>query len=174
MNTGELLASINLAITQNPQVILCPWGPFGIGPAEQAAIHAALNHHIKFVLPAGNDPQGRQPLLGSSLASQVAIAAAANRSAEPAPFSTAGSAVLWTIGVDVPTKQANGEVKLRSGTSFASAIAAGMIVRVMGERPDLEPAQVIELLRSTAKSRGGTSVALLNLDAALAKLKAGG
>jgi Subtilase family len=170
--SGELLASIDEAIQQGAQVVLCPWGPFGNKPADQAAVRALVSRNIKFIVPSGNlGGVDSQPFFGSPLAAQVAIAAAADRNAKPALFSNRGPDVLWAIGVDVPIKKPDGSLKLNSGTSIASAIVAGMMARLVGEHPDLDAVHANDILRSTSRSRGTDTVPLLNLDAALAKAK---
>lgn len=170
----SLVGSIRDAESQGAHVILCPWGPLGKSASEQRLIESLASKSIKLILPAGNDPQETPPLAGSPLAAQVAVVAATDRAGKPTDFTTRGDGVLWAVGVDVPTKKADGTVGLYAGTSIAAAIAAGMIVRLVGERPDLDPEHAINLLRSTSKARNAGTEPLLNLEAALDKLHADG
>jgi hypothetical protein len=174
ITTEGLVGSISDSARQGAHVVLCPWGPLGKTAVEKSVIQSLVNQNIKLVLPAGNDPKDKPPLAGTPLTRQVAIVAATDRAGKPTDFTTRGSDVLWAVGIDVPTRKADGTVGLHAGTSIASAIAAGMMVRLVGERRDLDPEHAINILRSTSKDRGANTVPLLNLDAALAKLHAGG
>src|SRR5205085_11777444 len=101
-------------------------------------------------------------------------AGAATRSGMPAAFSNRGSQLVWTIGVDVPVKKATGKINLQSGTSIASALAAGIAARLVDEKPGIKPEEAPNVLRATSKTNVTNGVAMLNLDSAVARLRAGG
>jgi hypothetical protein len=167
VDATTLLVSFDAALKASPKVILCPFGPLAVahGPFSGALRFAAGKAVI--VLPAGNDPKYNGPPIAAETAAQIAIVAAARRDGTRTVLTQADPFSLWTVGADVPMKQADGTVTLQSGTSIASALAAGIAARVIDRKQNLKPGEVVELLRRTSRPTVAGGVRLLNLDAAL-------
>jgi hypothetical protein len=101
--------------------------------------------------------------------------ASVGKNGERADFSSKSDLAFWAPGVDIPL-QLRVKTQLthlvRSGTTYSAALAGGVVARILDRKPGLTPAEVIKLLRDTAKPAAlPDGPPILNLAAALGKLQ---
>ena len=81
----------------------------------------------------------------------LSVGATAHGSDQVAPRSNYGRTVnVFAPGVDIATTTLGHKYTKSSGTSFSTPLVSGIAALVMTERPNLDPAQVRELIRLTA------------------------
>jgi subtilisin family serine protease len=182
-NNTNLAAAINYAIDNGARVINLSHGgdnaPTGdLLAAQQRAAAAG----VVLVFAAGNDsganPSGSTGFalspdaLGTSLivgasTSNDTIAGFSNRAG------TASGIFLVAPGAAVQTTDAGSTVVTQSGTSFSAPIVAGAVALMLENFPNLDGAEVVQILLDTARDRGAAGVdavygaGLLDIEAAL-------
>jgi serine protease AprX len=153
------------------------------------AVEVAAKHGIVVVTSAGNEGESRQGLSNPAHDSNViavgatdirgtvtptddvvaAFSARAGGTANPdrAPDVLAPGVSVVSLSVPGGTIAQSypgasvGTLGIRgSGTSQAAAVVSGSVALLMQQRPDLQPPQVQDLLRSTARKIGGTSASV--------------
>jgi hypothetical protein len=138
-------------------------GGNSLSAALADSMAAAVHDGAILVLAAGNggEPEPTFParfVLDSRANGQVIAAGAVDANNRIADFSArAGSAAnsfLVAPGIDILTTALGGGTALASGTSFATAHVSGAAALVLQVSPFLTPAQVVELLLSTATDLG--------------------
>jgi hypothetical protein len=69
----------------------------------------------------------------------------------------------------LPVVLSGGKIDTRNGTSYSAALTAAIAARILADRSELSPAQVVRLIRQTAKpALNRQEPAIINLAAALA------
>jgi subtilisin family serine protease len=138
------------------------------------AIYAAVSLGIPVVAATGNEGAGA---LGAPAAYPHVIAVGAtDASGSPAPFSNTGSGLdlvapgagLVTAAPGVLCSSGYGTV---TGTSFAAPAVAGAVALLLAEHPDLDVAQLTDMLRLHGSARAWSPVlgfGMLDVAAALA------
>ncbi|MEG3898562.1 MULTISPECIES: S8 family serine peptidase [unclassified Microcoleus] len=124
------------------------------------AIKYATDKGIVVVMSAGND-YSSQPDYPAINADRFGIAVGGiDRNGRVADFSNyAGSKPLDYVvapGVDILSTTPNNTYKTYEGTSMAAPHVAGVAALVLNANPTLTPAQVEQILTSTANSNGIT------------------
>ncbi|MFU7529463.1 S8 family peptidase [Qipengyuania sp. ASV99] len=172
-----LARAIVYAADNGARIINMSVGGPGLTEVEREALRYATEKGVLIVVAAGNDGQ---PVEGFGLASseQVITVGAAGLDDLRAPFSNYGSAIdLLAPGVDILSLRARRTDTLRdipganytpgaayvgedrryyraSGTSFAAPIVTGIASLLLSARPELTPAQLRNILISTARDVG--------------------
>jgi subtilisin family serine protease len=174
-NSLSLLMALETAIMERAQVLnLSLAGPDD--PLIERLIVAATKRGITVV--AACDEQAEDISFPASLDEVIAV-----RSVDP-DGKLRGSlrgdfaVELAAPGVDVLTTVPGRGYDFVTGSSFAAAHLSGVVALLHECKPDLSPAEVAALLRSTADarmadstaSRNGATIAIVNVCAALAKL----
>jgi len=154
-------------------------GPVGLDPLEDA-VRAAGEAGVVIVAAAGN----RGADLGSSPYYPAAwpypfilSVGASDRTDELATFSNFGEVEMDLVapGTEILGPELGGGWADDSGTSFSAPLAAATAAMVRGIRPDLDPAEVVDVLVKTADASPaltGSSVSGGRLDAGAAVEKA--
>jgi subtilisin family serine protease len=158
-------AGINYAIERrragvNLRIISISWTLTQRSRALEDVIRQAGKAGILFVVAAGssgsdNDARPNYPANYDS--SNVISVAATDRSDALAPFSNYGSRSvhLAAPGQDILTTALGNEYELRSGTSLAAAVVAGVAALALSAHPDLSVAELRSwLLESVDKLPG--------------------
>ncbi|MBF6054941.1 serine protease [Streptomyces eurocidicus] len=132
-------------------------------PREDAAVQYALDKGAVVVASAGNGgEQGDHVSYPAAYPGVIAVTAV-DRYGNRAPFSTRRwYAAVSAPGVDVVIADPDRRYYEGWGTSAASAFVSGAVALVRAAHPDLSPAQVRELIVTTARDTppGGRSDAL--------------
>jgi len=167
---SELLVALNrlLAASIKPDILLVSYRGLDLEVIGKA-FQTVATQGITIIVPAGNDPSQPVPFSKSYLLDQILVVSAVDLQGSKAGFSASDDKVVWAPGERIPFKSPlSGEVELWNGTGPASAIAAGVVARILDKHPDLKPPQLIEILRSTSQQAGTEKV--MNLSAALNSL----
>jgi hypothetical protein len=132
-------------------------GP-GFSRALYEAVMRAVDRGALVVAAAGNSFHLDNPDIYPADYPHVLTVAATDQADEPAFFSSGSEAVdLAAPGTDIPV-QDPGDLEsydLVAGTSFSAPIVSAVAAWVWSARPELESAQVFDLLRRTAHDAGG-------------------
>lgn len=116
----------------------------------QDAINYAVSKGSVVVVAAGNDNEDASAYSPANCNNVITVGAN-SQSGYKASFSNFGSAVdVGAMGMSVLTLQGADDVSFWSGTSFSSPITAGVITLMKQNYPDVSPAQVESMLKSTA------------------------
>ncbi len=172
VNPNDLASALKrvLNVVPKPNVLIVPYGPLREDHIS-AILQNIISHDITIVLPAGNDPDSAIPFANSPLADSIIIVSGVNLQGQRSDFAPSGNKVFWAPAEDIPFRLPNGNKYVsRKGTTTASGIAAGIAVRVLDQYPELKPAQLIQVLRSTSKPGVAGGEKILNLNASLARL----
>lgn len=162
---SDVVEAIQDLLPQKPQVILLPIR--GVeGAAIDQLLRQAADQNIVVVQSAGNEGPGKKvPFAGTDLLDRLAVISAVDNSGNPAPFSQHDSKSFWAPGVDLPAPGAEDFSKW-SGTGPAAAIAAGVIARVLSEKPGVALDELLKKLRegSMPQSREAGSPKVINAE----------
>ena len=142
---SDILLAIEEVLPEKPQIMLLPIRGFG-PPVDRVLLHAA-GQNIVVVLPAGNaGPNEAVAFTGSELLDKVVVVSAVQEDGMPAAFSQRDTTSLWAPGTGLPVSGMNDTTQW-DGTGPASALAAGVIARVLAEKPDLKLPELLVKLR---------------------------
>lgn len=167
--SGRILEAMNAAMEAKVDVLLYTYVGGEAIRSIAPAVRKLTDTGVVIVVAAGNVETDTLPFTDTDLQSRVAIMSAVDRSGRPTGFTTRGPASLWTLGKDLPITSRDGEVTVKSGTSYAAAIGAGVVARVLAHKPDLKPAEVVEILRTTSRPVAG-GVPVVDVQRALSAL----
>jgi subtilisin family serine protease len=182
-------AAIVWAVDHGAQIVNLSLGGRDTSQVEQDAVAYAVDHGVLLVAAAGNEGRiGNQPTYPAALLRDVGLAVAGStRAGTRAPTSTAGAYVaLAAPGVEVLGAMAAtgdsahyGRAKLPglygygTGTSYAAPQVAGAAALVWGANPHLTAAQVMQILKDTARGNGtwnaGLGYGVLDVAASVAR-----
>ena len=79
--------------------------------------------------------------------------------------------VFWAPGEKIPVEPKPGKPEARAGTTYAAALAAGVVARILAEHPKIESKRLLDTLRETSRPAKAGGPAILNLEGALAALR---
>jgi autotransporter-associated beta strand protein len=108
---------------------------------------ASASGHV-FITASGNGDSASLEILGRLKSSQLLVVAATDADGNLAPFSNWDPEIvdLATPGVGVISTVPGGKYAAHSGTSVATAFAAGLAASVQGRRPELTRAELVDAL----------------------------
>ncbi|MGR9046768.1 MAG: proprotein convertase P-domain-containing protein [Gammaproteobacteria bacterium] len=169
----EIIPSLEKLIEARPEVLLIAVGPL-LSPKYVPIFERAMAQGTLVVLAAGNQTeQSSQPFIQPQLVENSMIVSAATLDGIPAPYSPTGAYLYWAPGEQIPVYNPDRRtLEQRAGTGYAAAVAAGIVARVMAEKPDLDPIEILDILRTSAvQLKAGTGVKVLHLQDALEKVR---
>jgi hypothetical protein len=155
LTVGSVIAALDAAIRAGPSVVNMS---FGIPPSRlfENLVTAAFGMGSILVAASGNERAQGSPVASPANLPHVLTIGATDRLDRPTSFSTASIGVdLAAPGVDIP-----GAVPLSfdpegyaflDGTSFAAPLVAGATAWVWTRRPQLDPTQIFDLMRYSAR-----------------------
>ncbi|UCM86890.1 type VII secretion-associated serine protease mycosin [Streptomyces marincola] len=154
--SGALADGIRWAADQGADVINLSLGDDSESahpdPAEDAAVRYALARGAVVVASAGNGGERGDPVSYPAGYPGVIAVAAVDRGGRPAEFSTRRwYATVCAPGKDVIVADPDREYYTGWGTSAAAAFVSGSAALLLAAHPELTPAQVRDLLASTAQ-----------------------
>ena len=166
-SSWSLAKAVDYAVAQDVRVLnLSLGGP--PDPLLARLIAAAVDRGVT-VVAAVMEPVA--PGFPASLDVVIAVVASDPDGAVRAPASLSRPGLLAAPGVDVLTTAPHGSYDFRSGSSLAAAHVSGVAALLLERDPRLTPAQVRDLMLSTAQpARGGAPAGRVDACAALAKL----
>jgi hypothetical protein len=145
----DIVDALQDVLAERPQVILMPVRGVA-GSAIEQLLSSIASQNIVTVLSAGNEGPGKAvPLAGTAALDQIVVVSAVDDGGLPADFTQRDPKSFWAPGVDLPMAGADGISKW-SGTGPAAAIAAGVIARVIAEKPGLPLPELLAKLRQGA------------------------
>jgi Subtilase family len=179
----DLTTAMNYAVSKGANVInLSLAGPPPVDPAFAAAVASAVAQGRIVVIASGNDGDPT-PMCPACLAGTpsggnlvVAVGAVDQLNNDSGFHNRAGASANYFLvapGVGVLTTGMGGGMVSASGTSFAAPHVAGAAAVMLQLFPTLTPAQVVNLLLTTATDLGAPGIdnifgrGLLNLQAAV-------
>lgn len=170
---SDVMAGVEWAVDQGVHVINLSLGSSGSSDGNDALSHtcdAAVGRGIVVCVAAGNDGPGSQTVGSPGAARQVITVGATDDHDAMASFSSRGPTAdgrtkpdVCFPGVGIVAPRASGTsmgnpvdalYTKASGTSMATPHAAGAVALLLHAKPDLMPAQVKDLLVTTARDLG--------------------
>ena len=152
--SGDILKAIeaiNYAMIRGAKILTNSYGNPNNNQAFYEAVKIATNSGALFFAAAGNakndnDERGEYPA-NYSLKEVLSIGAS-NSSARKATFSNFGqlSVDLFAPGDNIYSLDLNNQYKIRSGTSMATPMAAGLAALIWSEHPQLNNQEIREIL----------------------------
>lgn len=167
----ELLKQLDSMLLQHPQVLLITLGPLR-GPVWVAAMQRVAAQGTVIVVAAGNNENEPAQFAETNLKNEVLVAGAINKDGRASKFTSQGEHVVWAPGEQIPVHVGEAGLKLMSGTSFSAALSAGIVARLIAERPGTAAGTLVDTLRSSATPSAAGGKPAINLAAALSKLPA--
>jgi len=176
---SEVLAGLDAASRQGHTVLNSSGGFLGFSMLLEEAVDRALRRGTIVVAAVGNDRQrGNRSFVPASLP-HVLTVGGTNESDHVTSFSNRSSALdLAAPAVDmpvaVPTFYDPSGYATFDGTSFAAPLVSGAAAWVWTLRPELDPTQVEDVMRKSARDVGAkgwdpdTGFGILSIPAALA------
>ncbi len=177
LSDASVIAGVEAAMAAGPSVINMSLGGSAPSRAEYEVIVRAVGAGSLVVAAAGNELEQGNPTLYPASYPHVLTVGATSRAGTASSFSSASSAVdLAAPGEQLPLQLPTDPAAyvLQSGTSFAAPIVSAAAAWVRTIRGTMNPTQLADLLRSTAKDVDAsgfderTGFGLLNIPAALA------
>lgn len=184
----DLVNAINYAAANNADVINMSLGGSGAMSADfETALTDAMTAGAVIVAATGNEGAAN-PIYPAYYASdgiinasaQMIAVGAVDKTGAIASFSNdcgdAADFCLVAPGVNIVSTVPADSLSIGSGTSQASPLVAGAAALLIGTWPALTPAEVVDILLTTATDLGAAGVdtvyghGLLNLDSAVAPL----
>jgi len=149
----HVIDGIKWAVAHGAGVISISLGGEG-DPLERQEVQTALASDVVVVAGAGNRPEDTSVRFPAAYPGVLAVAAV-GRNGEHAPVSVAGpQVVIAAPGVDISGAHPGGRYSVGSGTSDATAIAAGAVALIRAKFPQLKAAEVVRRLTATATDKG--------------------
>jgi subtilisin family serine protease len=175
---GKVLAGLDAATKRGRSVINISGGFQGFDPLLEQAVDRALGRGAIVVASVGNDRQAGNPSFVPASLPHVLTVAATNQSDRFAFFSNRSSALDLAapgvaIPVAVPTFYDPSGYASFDGTSFSAPLVAGAAAWVWTVRPELDPTQLEDVMRTSARDVGpkgwdaDTGFGILSIPAAL-------
>jgi type VII secretion-associated serine protease mycosin len=151
---GKIEQGIPWAVSHGAKVICMAFaGPGGTDRLKQAIAEAEAAD-VVLVAGVGNKPAATEVGYPAAYPGVIAIAGV-DRNGDHADFSVTGPTVaLAAPAVDIVAPQENGKYYTDSGTSYATAIVAGVAALVRAKYPNLSAAEVVHRLTATATDKG--------------------
>jgi Subtilase family len=176
---GEVLAGLDFATKRGRSVINISGGfPGGFDPLLEQAVDRALRRGSIVVAAVGNSRESGSPNFVPANLPHVLTIAATDQNDRVAFFSNRSGALdLAAPGVSIPVavptfSDASGYATF-DGTSFSSPLVAGAAAWVWTVRPELDPTQLEDVMRNSARDVGpkgwdaDTGFGILSIPAAL-------
>ena len=176
---SEILAGLDAASRRGRTVINFSGGFLGFSMLLEEAVDRALSRGSIVVAAVGNDRQtGNRSFVPASLP-HVLTVGGTDESDHVTYFSNRSNALdlaapAVNIPVAVPTFYSPSGYATFDGTSFAAPLVAGAAAWVWTLRPELDPTQVEDVMRESARNVGAngwnpdTGFGILSIPAALA------
>lgn len=151
--SSTLARGVDAAVSRDARVLnLSVGGPRD--PLVEHLVNAALRDGRFVVAAAGNGGPDASPSYPAALAGVLAVTAV-DAAEHLYPDATRGSFVgLAAPGVEIVSVTPSGEYPVFSGTSFATAHAAGALALLLEAKPDLMPDQMGSMLAESARDLG--------------------
>jgi hypothetical protein len=176
LSESDLLRSVETLSAHKPDVLLVDFSTPEPSPAYISEF-ARVAKLCPVVVAGGNEgPQSPVLFTQANLLDDLISVDAVDKRGLPAEFSSKSDRAFWAPGVDIPLKlivDNRSTPQIRDGTSYAAALAAGVVARVLDANEDLKskPQDVIRLLRETSKPVVDGGPPILNVARALEKSK---
>jgi hypothetical protein len=174
--TADIVRGLTAASSVGRTVINLSLAGPGFSEAEYEAVISAVKRGALVVAAAGNDYLRGNPRDYPGAYAHVLTAAATGKTDGPSSFSTSNNAVDVAApgeAINIPHPTDPAVWRAVSGTSFSSPIVAAVAAWVWTVRPDLDAAQLAEVLRESARDINTpgyddrTGYGLISLPAAL-------
>ncbi|HEX4997901.1 MAG TPA: S8 family serine peptidase [Terriglobia bacterium] len=151
--SSTLARGIDLATAKNVRVMNLSVG----GPEDKLLakmVENAAGKGITVVAAAGNDGPSGRPSYPAAFDKAIAVTAV-DATSRLYPQATRGAFVdIAAPGVDILSAGPGGRAQIFSGTSAATAFGAGAVALLLRQRPNLTEAELLALLRETARDLG--------------------
>ena len=152
---AAMVRSISDLIASSPDIILITLGPLNADIFEKL-FEQAINQGILIVNAAGNyGPDKPIALEGKSVIEKMMVVSATDERGQAAKFTQFNDSTFWAPGVNIPVylkKNGEGNFSTRSGTSYSSALAAGLAARLLAQEPELSIDALLQTLRNTSRA----------------------
>jgi hypothetical protein len=176
--------AIGSLVAEHPEVLVVAVRLAGDWQRRLAKVlESAVKANVVVILSAGNQGEEPIPYTGQPLAQQVLIVSAADRNGARLPFSQRGPESVWAPGSQIPTVAPSGDRPAQwDGTGPASAVAAGVVSRILSARAGgggggaIKADDLTRQLRQTAAppANNANGVPFLQAGKALKRLAQGG
>ena len=158
---SEILAGLDAATKRGRSVINISGGFLGFDSLLEQGVDRALRRGSIVVAAVGNDRQSGNRSFVPATLPHVLTVGATDQSDHVAFFSNHSSALDLAapgvaIPVAVPTFYDPSGYATFDGTSFSSPLVAGAAAWVWTRRPELEPTQLEDVMRNSARDVGPT------------------
>ena len=154
-STAATAQGVVAAVDRGASVLNLSLGGSGDDPVLARAVRYATDHGVLVVAAMGNDGQAGSPTsYPAAYPDVLAVAATDSRDVRGAFSSVGPHADVAAPGVSVLSTYPGGRYVGMSGTSMATPYAAATAAAVRGVAPALTPAQVTDVLTSTALDLG--------------------
>lgn len=165
---SDLVQAIRLAVEQGAKVINLSLGGRTQTTALQLALEFAELNNVVVVAAAGNGgptasttyPAGNDLAIAVTAVDQTSNAPSFNQRGAYIDIAAPGVSICSTIRIDAtvdPSRRCAGSGEpyaTMSGTSMAAAFVSGVAALIYSVRPDFTPAQLREVITTTAKDIG--------------------
>lgn len=164
---SDLVTALQVLIDADPDVLLVTFGPL-VGAAFDALARTSIKREITVVIANVSGQQAAQiaaskPSLYEG-SDEIMVVSAIGLNGKALDGSTAldmPSNVLWAPGEGVPVLPSGAHrIELRSGNSYAAALAAGLVGSLASAMPEAGPTERLKALRDSARpsAAGGPPV----------------
>ena len=148
--TTKLYSEIELAISENVDVINMSLGGKGSSLSVEQSIKNAVSHNIPVVCSAGNENDSVNNYYPASIEATITVGAT-NSLNEPWQFSNYGSLVdLSAPGEDINSSIPYDKCEYKDGTSMAAPFVSAAAAVLKTVIPGITPQQIKDRLKNTA------------------------
>jgi len=151
--TDGVSRGLDFAITKGAAIAsMSLGGPFD--PLVKQLVDRAVSANIVVVAAAGNSGPSAPPRYPAALENVIAVSAIDSKDRLYENANRGAYVKLAAPGVNVFTTMPDNKYASSTGTSIATAQVSGVVALLLASRPGLKPAEVEEILTSTARDLG--------------------
>jgi subtilisin-like proprotein convertase family protein len=170
---SELVNAWQALVGADPDVLLVTFGPL-VGTAFEALASTSIKRGIQVVITTAPGHPAMQtaaplPPLYRSFDDIMVVSALGldGKALESRSVNGVPGNILWAPGENVPVLPMDGErIESRSGTSYAAALAAGVVGSLLHSTPEASPKTRVEALRDSARPTTVDGLPVIRLAAA--------
>jgi subtilisin family serine protease len=152
-NDSDLARGIRYAADHGARIINISYGSGADNPILLDAVNYAWSKGAVIVASAGNEPSNS--LSYPAAYANVIAVSATDHDDKPAPFTAYGTWIdVSAPGVGIVTTGLHGKYAAGSGTSFSSAIIAGLAGLIYSANPNLTNSQVVNIIINHTDNTG--------------------
>lgn len=167
----EIIQALNSLLETSPDILLVTYGPLWT-PVFGQVFREASDRGTLVVEAAYSPIPGWEQMQVQVFPETLTVGGLGreNEPVQPLQQGIEARELLWAPGQDLPTLGGSGRIEPRTGHSYATAVAVGLLWYLKENARDLTPGEMVEVLRRTSR-QVGDGLGMIDLRVALAEVQ---